>query len=160
MSYTQRVMRSDEIIKEGEKVVVKIKEIHPETKRIALSLKDAGEDPWAMVEINYPVGKLMSGKIERREPYGLFVQLEDGITALLAKSKTMEHPGFNFEKVRIGDMIMVQIGEVRTGERRISLDMPVDPSKEDWKGYVAPSAGSFGTLGDQLKNVMTKKKAK
>jgi len=98
MSYTQRVMRSDEIIKEGEKVVVKIKEIHPETKRIALSLKDAGEDPWAMVEINYPVGKLMSGKIERREPYGLFVQLEDGITALLAKSKTMEHPGFNFAR--------------------------------------------------------------
>jgi ribosomal protein S1 len=42
MSATQRVNRSDEIVKEGERVSVLIKEIRPAERRILLSLKLAG----------------------------------------------------------------------------------------------------------------------
>ncbi len=160
MSYTQRVIQSDALVKEGERVTVMIKEVHPETKRISLSLRDAGSDPWVMVPLKFPVGAIVSGKVERREPYGLFVLLDEGVTALLPKSKAMERPEFMFEKFKLGDAITVQIGELRVEERRISLDVPQDPNRDDWKGYAAQAStgGSFGTLGDQLKKALDKKK--
>lgn len=157
MSYTQRVVRSDELIKEGERVSVKIKEIQPEAKRMSLSLRDAGADPWALAAQKYPVGAIVSGKVERREPYGLFVQLEEGVTGLLPKSKANEHPDFSFEKVKLGDVIPVQIGELKLGERRISLEVPGDPNRDDWKGYTAQaSTGGFGTMADKLKKALKK----
>jgi small subunit ribosomal protein S1 len=160
MSYTKRVMRSDELFKEGESILVMIKEMLPDTKRILLSLKDAGSDPWAMAPEKYAVGKIISGKLERREPYGLFISLEDGVTGLLPKSKAMENAEFSFEKPKLGDMITVQVAELRLGERRISLEIPSDANRDDWKGYTAQAAtsGSFGTLADQFKKALEKKK--
>jgi small subunit ribosomal protein S1 len=160
MSHVKRVVRSDEFVKEGEMVTVMIKEIHPDTKRISLSLRAAGEDPWSMVAHKYPVGTVVTGKVERREAYGLFIQIEDGITGLLPKSKALEQPEFPFEKLKVGEMATVQIGELRLQERRISLTPPKDPNQDDWKGYVAQGSGnsSFGTLADQLKKALDKKK--
>ncbi|OFZ19158.1 MAG: hypothetical protein A2X94_10280 [Bdellovibrionales bacterium GWB1_55_8] len=147
MSYGRRVVRSDELVKEGERVTVMIKDVNPETHRISLSLKDAGGDPWAMVSYKFPVGTIVTGKLERREPYGLFIRIDDGVTGLLPKSKAMENAEFPFEKLKIGDDVTVQIGELRLEERRISFDVPGDPNAEDWKKHVQQSSGSLGTLG-------------
>jgi small subunit ribosomal protein S1 len=158
MSYTKRVVRSDELMKKGESVLVMVKEIHPETRKILLSLRDAGSDPWILAAQKFPVGAIVSGKVERREPYGLFIQLEEGVTGLLPKSKAMEYPEFPFDKLKVGENIAVQIGELRIEERRISLAVPQDPHRDDWKGYQTLTSGSFGTLGDQLKKALEKKK--
>jgi small subunit ribosomal protein S1 len=160
MSYTKRVMRSDELVKEGEKVLVMVKSVDPETRRISLSLRDAGQDPWALVSQKFPVGTIVSGKIERREPYGLFVKLDDGIVGLLPKSKANERPEFPFEKLRVGDTAQVQVAELRLEERRISLDVPKDPGSDDWKGHLASQnsgTGGFATLADKFKAAMEKK---
>jgi len=159
MSYTKRVVRSDELIKEGEKVVVMIKEINPEERRVLLSLRDGqGGDPWALVGMKYPEGSVARGTVERREPYGLFVKLEDGVTGLLPKSKALENPEFPFDKLKIGDAVTVQIAELRLAERRISLGVPQDPDAEIWRGFagqIAAGGGarSLGTLGDQFKTL-------
>ena len=163
ISHTKRVMRADEFMKQGETVSVMIKEVDTEKRRISLSLKDAGTAPWSLVAQKYAVGTIVQGKVERREPYGLFIKLEEGITALLPKSKANEVPDFPFEKLKIGDMTTVQIGELRTAERRISLQPPGDAGTEEWKSYEAKNAAtsannSFGTLGDKLKAAMLKKK--
>ncbi len=164
MSYTKRVMRSDELMKSGETVSVMIKEVDVEKRRISLSLKDAGTDPWSLVAHKYAVGTIVQGKVERREPYGLFIKLEEGITGLLPKSKANESPDFPFEKLRINDLVTVQVGELKTAERRISLQPPGDAGSDEWKNYEAKNAaasaasGSFGTLGDKLKAAMEKKK--
>jgi small subunit ribosomal protein S1 len=161
MSYTKRVMTSDELFKEGEKITVKIKEIHTDTKRMSLSFKDAGEDPWALAAEKFAVGKIVSGKVQRKEPYGLFVTLDEGVVALLPKSKTQDQPGFSIDKVKIGDQIIVQVGELRQSERRISLELPSDENRDDWKGFTANAAstgGSFATLGDKLQKALDKKK--
>ncbi len=172
MSYTKRVMRSDELVKEGERITVMVKDLNPENHRISLSLKDAGTDPWSMVAHKFPVGTIVQGKVERREPYGLFIQLEEGITGLLPKSKAAQQPEFPFEKLKVGEMVAVQIGELRLEERRISLDVPGDPSREDWKTYMASQgagqqsgqSSSFGTLGgafgQALSKALEKKKGK
>ena len=153
MSHTKRVLRSDEIVKEGERVPVLIKEIRLDERRLLLSVKDAGGDPWDLVPEKYPEGAVVRGKIERREPYGLFVKLEDGITGLLPKSKAMENAEFPFEKLKIGDEVTVQVAELKVADRRISLGVPKDPDADLWKGFAggggAP-AKSLGTFGEQF----------
>lgn len=163
MSYTKRVVRSDELVKEGDRITVMVKDVDPAGHRISLSLKDAGQDPWALIAQKFPVGAIVPGKVERREPYGLFIRLEEGITGLLPKSKAADRPEFPFEKLKVGDTVTIQIGEIRREERRISLDVPKDPGADDWKGFVASptqasSGGGFGTLGDKLKAAMGNKK--
>lgn len=155
MSYTKRVMKPEEVVQEGESVMVLIKEIRADERRLLLSIKDAGGNPWDMVAMKFPEGAVVRGKIERREPYGLFVRLSEGITGLLPKSKALENPDFPFEKLKVGDEATVQVAEIKLAERRISLAVPQDPDAEAWRGFSAPtgSAKSLGTLGDQFKSL-------
>ena len=162
MSYTKRVMSSDELFKEGEKILVMIKEVRPDDRRISLSLRDAGSDPWAMVPVNFAVGTIVKGRVERREPYGLFVKLDEGITGLLPKSKAMENGEFPYDKIKVGDDVTVQVAEVRQEERKLSLQVPADPDAEAWRGFSAPNSGAgagknLGTLGDQFKMMFEQK---
>ena len=147
MSYTKRVLRAEEVVKVGEKITVMIKGIDPATRRISLSLKDAGSDPWALIAQKFPVGKIAKGRVERREGYGIFVKLEDGIVGLMPKSKALEMPEYPFDKLRIGDETVVQVAEVRQEERRISLQPPKDPENDEWKNHVVTGTASLGTFG-------------
>lgn len=53
MSYTKRATKGDDFVKEGEKVMVMVKDIDVQSKRISLSLKEAGEKPGAAEEADY-----------------------------------------------------------------------------------------------------------
>jgi small subunit ribosomal protein S1 len=164
MSYTKRVLRAEEMVKEGERVNVMVKDIRPEERRLSLSLKDASGDPWVMVAHKFPEGSVTKGRIERREPYGLFVKIDEGVVGLLPKSKALENPEFHFDKVKIGDEVMVEISELKIEERRISLSIPQDPEAGAWKNFntssTPSSSKSMGTLGDQFKTLFDAQNSK
>lgn len=169
-----RIGDPSEVLAPGQEVTVKLlrREIVNGRPKISLSIKQAmpkedqssadapagsaeKKDSWG----NLKVGQIFTaGKVNRKEPYGLFVQLEPGVTGLLHKSQTNDHADFHFEKVRVNDTIAVQIGEIRGTEKQISLTLPRDPDEDDWKNHKSGAATSFGTLGDQLRAAMTKKK--
>lgn len=166
-----RIGDPSEVLQPGQPVSVKIlkREIIDGRAKISLSIKqaapkessagaDAGTpgvaDPWA----KFTVGQVLAGKINRKELYGLFVQLEPGVTGLLHKSRMQEHPEVAFEKLKVGDTVTVQIGEIRAAERQISLTVPRDPSEDEWRTHRQESAPSFGTLGDRMKAALAKKK--
>ena len=159
LSWT-RVKDPHEVVEVGQKIKVKVLRTENQEKlKISLSMREAGEDPWAALAEKFAAGTPVSGKVERREPYGLFIQLGNGMTGLLPKSKANEHPEFPFEKLKVGSEVMVQIDQVNARERRISLTVPQDPNRDDWKNYAAPtSSGSFGTLAEQFKAALQKKK--
>lgn len=159
MSYTKRVVKSDELMKEGETVTVMIKEINEDDQKILLSLKDAGGDPWALVPVKMPVGAILNGKVTRREPYGIFVEVAPGIVGLMPKSRAGDVPDYPFEKLKVGDATTVQVAEVDTEARKMSLAPPADPDAEAWKDVVMPTPKtSMGTLADQFKLALEKSK--
>lgn len=165
MSYTKRVARSDELMKEGERVQVKVKEVDAFARRITLSLRDAeGGDPWAEVAEKFRVGSFHSGTVERREAYGLFIKLADGVTGLLPKSKGLEAAEFGYDRLRPGETVKVRVSEVKPGERRISLEPPNETGAEDWQDFQqkrgGKSGGSLGLLGQQLQAAMDRKSKK
>lgn len=164
-----------EVVQVGQEVMVKILKVEgggSEKLKISLSLKQAGPAPerpegkgaegGKSFAPKFAVGSIVTGKVERREPYGIFVKLEEGLTGLLHKSKAIDKPEFPFDKLKVGDEVTVQIGEIRDQDRKISLDVPKDPNADDWKSFVGTtsSGGGLGTLGgafgEKLKAAMDK----
>ncbi len=137
-----RVESPAEILKVGQAVTVKIikRETVDGRLKLSLSLKQVSErpatpaapavrDPWS----KYSAGQVVEGKVTRKEPYGLFVQLEPGVVGLLHQSKTNDRADFQFDRQKVGDAIAVQVAEVKLGERRISLELPQDKDADEWR---------------------------
>jgi predicted RNA-binding protein with RPS1 domain len=82
-----RVKHPSDVLKEGEKVKVKIQKMDPETGKISLSLRDLFENPWASVATKYPVTSVVKGKVTRIMDFGAFVRLESGVEGLVHVSE-------------------------------------------------------------------------
>ena len=165
MSYTKRVHKPSDMVSEGELVSVKIKSIDTDARRISLSMKDAEGDPWMDVEAKYQAGQKVEGTVEKQEQFGIFIQLEPGITGLLPKSviARSEKPAA-FEKLHSGDTVEIVISQVKAGERKISLTTGDVEDDGDWKEFAPkkqrPSgdSGGMGLLGAKLQEALDKKK--
>jgi len=165
MSYTKRVNKPADFVSEGEQVSVKIKSIDPEARRIGLSMKDAEGDPWLDVEDKYQAGQKVEGIVEKQEQFGIFIQLEPGITGLLPKSVlARSENAAAFEKLHAGDTVAIVIAQVKAGDRKISLTTGDAQEDGDWKEFApkkqksASDSGGMGLLGAKLQEAMNKKK--
>jgi len=161
MSYTKRVLKAETIVSPGDLVSVMIKEIDPEKKRISLSIKDAEGDPWIEAREKYIPGKTVSGIVEKKEKFGLFISLEPGVTGLLHQSKiSRSFDAVKIEKLKTGDKVSVTIEDISPRDRKISL-IPSDSSDhEDWNGYAAESKSSAGSFGEKLQEALNAKNKK
>jgi small subunit ribosomal protein S1 len=125
---------------------------------MSFSLKQGGgeSDPWTAVLQNYPVGRVLEGTVEKKETYGLFVNLGPAVTGLLPRSKWRDSTeGAQYENKKRGDKIQVQVDEIRQDERKISLGLPGEKGDDSWKEHAASKSG-FGTFGDLLKDFKRK----
>ena len=108
------------VFKKGDTVKVIIKEIKGE--KIALSAKFDENNPWLNVENKYSVGTVVNGKVARMTEFGAFVQLEEGVDALLHVSqisrKHIEKPS---DVLKVGDEIEAKVVDVNVEEHKISL---------------------------------------
>ena len=163
-----RIADPSEVLKIGQSVGVKILKIEEVGGRmnVSLSIKQGEPEPWSQLPESLAEGRVVRGRVERREPYGIFVKLAEGITGLLPKSVAIASAGFNFDKIKVGDEISVQIAEIRAEDRRISLAVPQDPDAEAWRGFASSGSakesgrGSLGTLGEQFKTLFDSSKKK
>lgn len=169
MSFTKRVNKPSDEVSVGQAVTAVIKEFDPERRRVGLSIRDTQGDPWSEVPEKYKPGQQVTGVMEKRESFGLFVSLEPGITGLLPKSniKKAEKPG-DFDKLQPGDSVTVVVENVSPQERRISLT-PADArdvrdarEARDWKQHApkqtAAGAAAVTNLADMLAQAMKDKK--
>lgn len=161
MSYLKRIVRAEDVVSPGETVAVTIKDIDAEKKRVSLSMKDAQGDPWLNIGRKYTVGKVYSGRIEKKESFGYFINLEPGVTGLLPKSKINNAPNATeIEKLKIDDPISVKVEEIHATNRKITLGVEGDGS--DWKKFAPQkktpsSSGSLGDLGEKLRSALKSK---
>lgn len=157
-----RVNDPNEVVTAGQSVSVKllnIEELDGGKLKISLSLKQAdGEgNPWMSVPQKFPVGTVVTGKVEKKEVYGLFVNIAPGITGLLPKSKWRDSvDAAQFENKKRGDDIVVQIDQILFEEKKISLGVPGLAEDSSWRAHQPTSGSGFGSLGDALKGLKIK----
>jgi small subunit ribosomal protein S1 len=155
MSYTRRVVNPQEIVNPGDMIPVVVKEVDAANRRISLSMKDAEGDPWSTIHDKFAIGQAVVGKIEKKEKFGFFVNLEPGITGLIPKSGLKGPTGAEaFDKMKEGDAVNVIINEIHPDTRRISLGLAEARSEEDWKAFTGEADRSLGSLGEQLRRAI------
>ncbi|MBU0576088.1 S1 RNA-binding domain-containing protein, partial [Patescibacteria group bacterium] len=102
--------------KVGDRIKVKVLGIDEKTNKLNLSIKQLSDDPWKGIDKNYSVGATLTGTISRVEPFGVFVNVEDGVDGLIHASKL--NPDESYQK---GAKITVTVESVDPERRRMSL---------------------------------------
>ncbi len=117
-----RVEFPQNVFKKGDTVKVIVKEVKGD--KIALSAKFDENNPWLNAETKYPVGEVVKGKVARMTEFGAFVQLEEGVDALLHVSQiSRAHIEKPSDVLHIGDEIEAKIVDVNVEEHKISLSI-------------------------------------
>lgn len=159
MSYTRRVMRPEEVVAPGDEIMVMVKEFDLDRKRISLSIKDAEGDPWADIEEKFKPGSAVQGRVEKKEGFGIFVNLAPGITGLLPKSKiAASEKAARIDALKPGATITVTIDGINARERKISLGTGDVADDQGWQEYAGRTADTLGSLGDQLQKALSRQK--
>ena len=117
-----RTENPKKVFKVGDSVKCFIKEING--NKIALSAKYPDLNPWNNVATKYAVGNVVKGTVARMTDFGAFVQLEDGIDALLHVSQiSKEHINKPSDVLSVGQEIEAQVVDLNEAEKKISLSM-------------------------------------
>lgn len=103
----------------GSTIKVMVAEKNPKDMKLNLSLKRLLKDPWEKIEELYPKDKEIDGEVIRKEKYGYFVRLDQGIEGLIHISKLT-----GSEEYKIGQKIKVFVERINKVERRMSLLLP------------------------------------
>lgn len=111
-----------EILSVGDTVKVRVMAIDLEQRRVALSLKALADDPWESVAARYAVDSTVSGQVVRVEPFGAFIELEPGITALLPASESGVPQGRPLQsEFKRGQTVEARVLRVDTAARKMAL---------------------------------------
>lgn len=109
------------IVKTGDKVKAKI--IGIDDTRISLSMKALAKDPWSEIAEKYKVGDIVSGKIDKINPFGAFVYLDKDIHGLAHVSEFQEvYPGKKMDEIlRAGEAYDWKILSIEPKDHRMGL---------------------------------------
>ncbi len=118
-----RVSHPSELVAVGDKIEVMLLSVDKTTGKLSLGLKQKTPNPWEQVDVKYPVGSRLKGKVVNLVPYGAFVELEKGIEGLVHISefswtKRIGHPS---EVLAIGDMIEAVVLSIDKANQKIAL---------------------------------------
>ena len=125
-----RIKHPSDVISLGETLEVKIIKIDQELKRISLSLKRMGEDPWQQIEGQFSEGQIITGTVNKVTGFGAFINIFPGVEALLPVSEMAEENVNPFNKFKVGDSVEVLIKKFTPQEHRIALSIK-DINKEE-----------------------------
>ncbi|SCX90675.1 small subunit ribosomal protein S1 [Lachnospiraceae bacterium XPB1003] len=128
-----RIDSPQNVYKKGDTVKVIVKEIKGD--KVALSAKFDENNPWIDVQEKFPVGSVVTGKVARMTDFGAFIQLSEGVDALLHVSQIsrqrIEKPS---DVLKVGDEIEAKVVDVNIDDHKISLSMrellPEDAEEE------------------------------
>ena len=168
LSWTKRVHKAEDVVNVGDVVNVKVKEVNADARRISLSLRDAEGDPWQDAATRFAAGTVVTGTVESRAQFGLFVNLAPGITGLLPAGviKGCKNAA-ELNKLDKGDSVTLTVQNLDTAARRISLapeGYEGAPAREDhsWKQHAstntASSAGGLNIMAQALQKAMQNKR--
>lgn len=117
-----RVENPKKVFRVGDTVKAFIKEING--TKIALSMKFEDANPWANAAEKYAPGTIVTGKVARMTDFGAFVELAEGVDALLHVSQiSKEHIEKPADVLTVGQEIEAKIVDFNEAEKKISLSI-------------------------------------
>jgi small subunit ribosomal protein S1 len=118
----RRIRHPKEILSVGDQVEVKVTEIDIDRRRVGLSLKALADDPWEAATSGFKVGQTVKGTVVSLQDFGVFVEIQSGLTALLPASETGIPRGKSLASTfKVGKEIDVQVLRIDANERKMAV---------------------------------------
>ena len=119
----QRIKHPSDVLTLGDTIEVKIIKIDNELKRISLSLKRMGENPWQQIEGQFEEGQIVKGTVNKVTTFGAFINIFPGVEALLPVSEMSDENVNPFNMFKVGSEVDVLIKKFTPKEHRIALSV-------------------------------------
>lgn len=123
ISWSNSPINAKEFFKIGDEHSAKIVTLDKNTRKMSLSIKQLSEDPWSTIDQRFPEGSRHTGRVKNITPYGVFVELSQGIGGMIHISdlswlKRYNHPT---EFTKVGQDIDVMILGIDQNNRKLQL---------------------------------------
>ena len=119
-----RIKHPSEVVHNGQELDVIILKMRLDEGRISLGLRQILPDPWTAIGEKYNLGDVLKVRVSRLVPFGAFVELEEGMEAIIPNSELSDRriakPG---DVVNPGDEVEARVIEMRTEERKMTLSI-------------------------------------
>ncbi len=123
VSWSNQPINAREFFKVGSTIDAKVVTINRADRKMSLSVKQLSEDPWNVIQDKFPLESRHTGLVKNITPYGVFVELEEGIGGMihvsdLSWTKRINHPN---EFTKVGNNIDITILDIDKKNRKLSL---------------------------------------
>lgn len=100
-----------ERVKPGDAIKVKVTELDKENQKVTVSAKQAKKNPWPDCSKRYNEHSEYVGRVSGVRQYGVFVNLEPDVDALV--------PHLKFDSLQKGDKVLMRVTKVNVKEEKI-----------------------------------------
>ncbi len=123
VTWSNQPINAREFFKLGQEYEAKVVTIDREDRKMSLSIKQLADDPWDTIEEQFPLSSHHKGEVKNLTPYGVFVELKEGIGGMvhisdLSWTKRYSHPS---EFTKVGEEIDIVILDIDKSNRKLSL---------------------------------------
>ncbi len=151
LSWEGRIPHPSRIVKEGEEHEVVVLDVNPEEEKISLGLKQLTPDPYE----KFKEGMHFKVKVINIVPFGVFVELEEGVEGLIHISQLAKRRVESCEDViSLGEEVMAKIIKVDRKKRKIALSIKeylLDKEAKEMREYMGSEKEAKTSLRDLMK---------
>jgi small subunit ribosomal protein S1 len=124
LSWIKKVSHPSEVLKKGDKVEAVVLSVDKESKKITLGVKQLSTNPWETIEKTMPVGSLVKGIVTKTTAFGAFVELPNGIEALVHVTELSDQPFGKVEDiVGKGQEVTAKVIKLDPEHKKIALSI-------------------------------------
>ena len=157
-----RVATPGEVVAAGDQITVKVLRVDEGTGKISLGLKQLQDDPWSTVGTTYQAGQVRTGRVTRVADFGVFLELQPGITGLMPSSETGLDRDTDMAKAfPVGSELEVAVLEADASGRRLRVSKKAvaqQREQAELREYAArpdaTPAAPLGSLADKLRDAL------
>jgi len=123
VSWSNQPINAREYFKMGSELEAKVVTVDRDDRKMSLSIKQLSQDPWSEIEKEFPVESRHTGVVKNLTPYGVFIELKEGIGGMihisdLSWTKRYSHPS---EFTKVGNDIDIMVLDIDKDSRKLSL---------------------------------------
>lgn len=141
-----------DLYKVGDEIEVKIIKLDKDAQKISLSVKELQKSPVQIYAQNHHVNEIINGKIRDIKDFGLFVQLQEGVDALIHKE---DLGNIDLSSLKVGDSVEALIVFIDEKKNRIRLSVKSLARMKEREALNEINDNDKVTLGDIIKDQLS-----
>jgi len=148
----ERGAKCKELLKVGDEVEVKIIRIDSEKENISLSKRELEESPVQRFAKNYSNNDILTVKVRDKKDFGIFVEIEDGVDALIRNEDLTKNPN----EIEVGEELEAAIVFIDSEKNRIRLSAKKVNRLKEKQALSEFNNNDRTTLGDIIFDLLKK----